>query len=305
MAKINEMRTPSYLHPNDKIGLVAPARKVSQDEIAHCLRTLEEWGLKPVLGENIYGEADQFSGTDEERTADFQQMLDDPEIKAILCARGGYGTLRIIDRLDFSNFVEKPKWIAGFSDATILHAHLNECLEIESIHSPMAINFKDDADTDNAIEAFRRVLFGESKGYEIGMHDLNRRGDASGILVGGNLSLLYALNGSVSDLNTDGKILFLEDLDEYLYHIDRMMQNLLRAGKLSNLAGLVVGGMTEMKDNKVPFGKTAEEIIRGVVDRFDYPVAFGFPAGHVKTNLALILGRKINFEVGLYTLITF
>lgn len=291
------MITPSYLHEGDTVGILATARKISNKEIQPSIAVFEKWGLKVMLSENLFKENHQFAGTDEERIADLQKMLDDTSIKAIFCARGGYGTLRVIDKIDFTKFKRNPKWLIGFSDITVLHTHIHTQCGIETIHAAMPINFPKDGSMNNAVETLRKTLFEEKIAYQIPAHPLNRKGTAGGILVGGNLSLLCALQGSVSDIDTRNKIFFIEDLDEYLYHIDRMMLSLKRAGKLKQLAGLIVGGMTEMKDNKIPFGKTAEEIIRETVKEFDYPVCFGFPAGHIEGNRAIILGRKIKLAV--------
>lgn len=289
------MITPTYLKQGDKIGIVATARKVSEAEVVPAVKVLEGWGFEAVLGQDLFRQDRQFAGTDEERAADMQRMMDNPEIKAILIARGGYGTMRIIDMLDFSGFNAHPKWIAGFSDVTVLHSHIHANHNTETLHSNMCLQLGKNAEAD---ESLRKALTGELLGYELGgSFELNRPGSGSGLLVGGNLSLVYALNNSLSDIDTDGKILFLEDLDEYLYHIDRMMTSLKRAGKLENLAGLVVGGMTDMKDNTIPFGKAAEEIIMEAVHEYDYPVCFHFPAGHVDRNLALIMGRMSRLEV--------
>jgi muramoyltetrapeptide carboxypeptidase len=221
-------------------------------------------------------------------------MLDDDSVKAIISARGGYGTLRIIDKLNFEKFQKNPKWIIGYSDVTVLHSHVHRNCGIETLHATMPINFHKD---EESVETLRKALFGEKISYEISAQPMNRNGEAQGELVGGNLSLLYALQGSSSDINTEGNILFIEDLDEYLYHIDRMVVSLKRSGKLSKLAGLVVGGMNDMKDNQVPFGKTAGEIIAEAVAEFKYPVCFGFPAGHTAKNLALPLGRRAKLKV--------
>lgn len=299
------MITPHYLQQGDTVGIIAPARKISIQEIQPAVAIFKKWGLKVVLSENLFKENHQFAGTDEERTADLQKMLDDTSIKAIFCARGGYGTLRIIDKINFTLFQKNPKWLIGFSDITVLHAHIHAQCGIETIHAAMPINFKcltstlfkEGEEKTSAIETLRKTLFGEKINYQISAHPLNRKGTAEGILVGGNLSLLYALQGSISALDTKNKILFIEDLDEYLYHIDRIMLSLKRAEKLKHLAGLIVGGMSEMKDNSIPFGKTAEEIIRETVNEFDYPVCFGFPAGHIEDNRAIILGRKIKLTV--------
>ncbi|MFN7012888.1 MAG: LD-carboxypeptidase [Bacteroidia bacterium] len=281
------MIIPTYLKKGDKIGIVATARKISEAELAPALRIIEEKGLIPVLGKNLLRGYHQFSGTDAERCEDLQNMLDDDSIKAIIVARGGYGTVRIIDSVDFTKFKQHPKWIVGYSDITVLHSHIHNMLSIATLHATMPINFLHDT---YATETLFKALFGEKIFYEFEAHPLNRKGSVKGQVVGGNLSLLYALNGSVSDLNTDGTILFIEDLDEYLYHIDRMMMNLKRSGKLAHLKALIVGGMSDMKDNTIPYGKTAEEIIAEHVAEFNYPVCFGFPAGHIKNNYALKLG---------------
>ena len=291
--KDNKMISPSPLNKGDKIGIIAPARKIPREEITLAVDVLKNWGLEIVFGENLFIEQNQFSGSDEERAEDLQTLLDDDSVKAIISARGGYGTLRIIDKIDFSSFRKNPKWIIGFSDITVLHSHIHN-FGIETLHAPMLINFFQNAE---ATESIRKNLFGENISYKINSHVLNKKGNVEGEIVGGNLSLLYALTGSKSDIDTSGKILFIEDIDEYLYHIDRMMLNLKRANKLSKLAGLIVGGMTDMKDNTIPFGKTVEEIISDSVKEFSYPVCFNFPAGHIEKNLALPLGRRAKLSV--------
>ena len=209
----------------------------------------------------------------------------------LFCARGGYGTVRIIDHIDFSIFKTKPKWIAGYSDVTALHSTLHN-LNISSLHSTMPINFANN--TSNSLESLKQALFGNKIAYNFQRHELNRAGETKGKVVGGNLSIIYSLLGSNSDINTDDKILFLEDLDEYLYHLDRMMMNLKRNGKLSKLAGLIVGGMNDMNDNTIPYGKSANEIIAESVSEYNYPVAFNFPAGHISNNNTIILGQTAN-----------
>ena len=288
------MTSPSYLKQGDKIGIVATARLISQEELQPAIDILRSWGLEVVLGKNLFNTNNQYAGTDAERAEDLQTMLDDRSVKAVISARGGYGTVRIIDKLDFTQFKNNPKWMIGYSDITVLHSHIHN-LGIETIHATMLINFTKNKE---ATDSLRKVLFGETINYETKSNELNRNGNAEGELIGGNLSLLYALTGSVSDINTGGKILFIEDLDEYLYHIDRMMMNLKRSGKLDNLEGLIVGGMTDMKDNTIPFGKTAEEIILDSVREYNYPVCFNFPAGHIDRNLALHFGRKVMLSVG-------
>jgi muramoyltetrapeptide carboxypeptidase len=287
------MTQPPYLQKGDTIGLIAPARKISREEIAFALNTFSRWGLKTKLGKNLYGACNQFSGTDEERASDMQDMLDDESVKAIISVRGGYGCLRIVDKLDFSRFLKAPKWMIGYSDVTVFHSHLHT-MGVETLHATMPFNFGQDAES---TESLRRALFGEVINYTWDSNPLNRKGEASGQLIGGNLSLLYALSGSKSDMDTKYKILFLEDLDEYLYHIDRMMLNLKRSGKLEHLSGLIVGGMTSMKDNTVPFGKTAEEIILDAVKEYKYPVCFDFSGGHVPRNLALIFSAEVKLYV--------
>lgn len=285
---------PPYLQKGDTVAIIATARKISMEELQPAVAQLKNWDLEVVLGKNIFCVDNQFAGTDAERAADLQWALNDSKIKAIFIARGGYGTVRIIDHIDFSVFKLHPKWVVGYSDITVLHQHINQNFGVASMHATMPINF---TKNEEATESLRRALFGNPIEYSVASHSLNRIGEAKGELIGGNLSLIYALCGSKSDIATKGKILFIEDLDEYLYHIDRMMLNLKRSGKLENLSGLIVGGMTDMKDNTVPFGKTAEEIIYDAVKEYKYPVCFNFPAGHIDRNLTLIMGEKIAFTV--------
>ncbi len=290
------MVTPFSLALGDTIGIVSTARKITRNELQPFLKIIDSWGLKTELGSTIDADFHQFAGDDTLRRQDFQRMLDDPNIKAIWCARGGYGTVRIIDQLDFSTFKKNPKWIIGYSDVTVLHSHIHN-FGIETLHADMAMGLS--LKTDATRDSVRDVIFGRKYGIEITSeaNNLNREGTAKGQLVGGNLSLLYSLIGSSSALETKGKILFIEDLDEMLYHIDRMMQNLKRNGLLKDLAGLIVGGMSDMKDNTIPFGKTSEEIIKEAVSEYDYPVCFNFPAGHIHDNRALVLGRKVLLKI--------
>jgi len=289
------MVTPSYLSTGDTVGIVSTARKLTRNELAPALDLLTQWGLKFKLGNTIGAEKDQFAGDDGVRAADFQAMLDDPHIKAIWCARGGYGTVRIIDVLDFKKFSENPKWIIGYSDITVLHSHLN-LRGIETIHAQMPLEIE--KKSQETVDSIKAVLFGKDN-YAIGTssHPLNRPGKGIGELVGGNLSVLYSLCGSDSALKTNNNILFIEDLDEYLYHVDRMLQNLKRNGLFNNINGLIVGGLTDMNDNTIPFGKTAEEIVLDTVAEFDFPVCFGFPAGHLIDNRALIFGREVSLDI--------
>ena len=288
------MIQPLYLQKGDSVAIVSTARKISSDKIIPAIKLLENWGLNVIIGETIGSEENQFAASDEKRIADFQQMLDNPKVKAIWCARGGYGTVRLIDKLDFSAFKKYPKWIVGYSDITVLHSHIHN-FEIETLHATMPINIENNSK--QALATLKMSLFGKSLSYEIPADEKNKTGNASGELVGGNLSVLYSLLGSNSSIKTNGKILFIEDLDEYLYHIDRMCMNLKRNGYFTHLKGLAVGGMTNMHDNEIPFGKTAEEIILDSVSEYDFPVVFNFPAGHLDDNRALILGRKIELNV--------
>ncbi len=295
------MIQPLFLKPGDRVAIAAPARKISQQELAPAVKLLQSWGLKVVIPEHLFDEENQFAGSDDTRAALMQHLLDAPDIRAIFCARGGYGTVRIIDRLDFSNFAQNPKWLVGYSDITVLHSHIHRHLGIETLHATMPINISDKElrHPSPAVETMRRQMFGESLEYACPAHKFNRTGKATGLLVGGNLSMLYSLCGSESDIDTAGKILFIEDLDEYLYHIDRMMMNLKRCGHLAHLAGLVVGQMSDMHDNSIPFGRTAEEIVRDAVAEYGYPVCFNFPAGHNGTeNRALKLGHSTTLMVG-------
>ena len=289
------MITPPVLRKGDTIGIVSTARKITLVEIEPAIQIIRGWGLKVKLGRTIGLEKNQFAGEDLDRAKDLQEMMDAPEIKAIWCARGGYGTVRIIDKIDFSAFIKNPKWIIGYSDVTVLHSHLHR-LKIKSIHAEMPLDFvKKSANTRASLK--KTLLEGPCDIEYATLNPLNRSGSAKGQLVGGNLSILYSLCGSNSAMDTAGKILFLEDLDEYLYHIDRMMQNLKRNGLFENLSGLVVGGMTDMNDNKVPFGESAEEILFHTISGYDFPFCFNFPAGHIHNNLALTFGSDITLDI--------
>jgi muramoyltetrapeptide carboxypeptidase len=289
------MEKPSYLKKGDKVAIISTARKISEEEIQPAVEVLNRWGLIVVLGENIYGENNQFSGTAEERVSDLQKALDDEYIKAIFCARGGYGTVQLIDELNFTEFKKHPKWLVGYSDVTVLHNHINQNFNIQTLHATMPINFLETKKS--SLDSLKNALFGEVMCYQIETHNLNRDGVGEGVLVGGNLSIIYSLTGTNSTLNTKDKILFIEDLDEYLYHIDRMMMNLKRAGMLAPLSGLIIGGMSDMNDNTIPYGKKAIEIISEMVEEYKYPVCFGFEAGHTSSNLALKFGALVKLKV--------
>lgn len=289
-----KMITPPFLQKGDTVAIVSTARKNIEDNLKPTIDLLKSWGLEVKMGKTIGLDYYQLAGTDEQRAEDFQEMMDNPNIKAIWCVRGGYGTVRIIDLLDFTKFKQNPKWIVGFSDVTVLHSHLNR-MGVQSIHGTMPISIP--RATEDAKESLRKSLFGEKLEYVLDCDALNHLGYAKGELVGGNLSILYSLLGSESAIDCNDKILFLEDLDEYLYHIDRMMLNLKRNGCLSSLKGIIVGGMTEMKDNDIPWGKNAFEIIEETIKGLNIPVIYNFPAGHIRDNRALIFGKQISMEV--------
>ena len=290
---------PPSLRPGDTIGIVCPAGYMPLEKAQTAIDTLQTWGYRVRIGRTLGGASpNYFSGSDDQRLTDLQQMLDDPGINAILCGRGGYGLSRIIDRIDLTRFRQSPKWIIGFSDITVLHTHILTRYDIATLHAPMAGAFNDGGATGPGIESLRRVLAGESLTYHAPAHPFNRHGKASGRLVGGNLALLAHLIGSSSEPDTRDAILFLEDVGEYLYNIDRMFHQLLRSGKLRNLAGLLIGGFTEVKDTTRPFGATVDEIIRDVIGDAAYPVAFDFPVSHGKDNVALKIGVGYRLEVG-------
>ncbi len=286
---------PPSLKVKDTIAIVSTARKLPADEINAAVKIIEEWGLNVKLGKHLFDQHNQFAGTDEKRLRDFQENIDDKVVKAILCARGGYGTTRIIDNINFYKLYSNPKWIAGFSDVTAILCQLHN-LGIESIHSIMPLLFNVPG-SEGAVESLRRILFGQKIVYDVLPHSFNKKGYGYGNIIGGNLSMICTLVGTGSDIDTRGKILFIEDLDEYLYHIDRMMVQLKRAGKLHALAGLIVGQMTDMKDNIIPFGATAYEIIKEHTEGYPYPVCFDFPLGHVPENLAIPCGRAASLTV--------
>ncbi|MEX8546892.1 MAG: LD-carboxypeptidase [Mucilaginibacter sp.] len=285
---------PPFLKKGDKVALTCPAKKLPHP-MTDAISLLESWGLEVVLGETITASYHQFAGNDALRASDLSRFIADTSIKAIFAARGGYGTIRIIDEVDFMPIKEASKWIIGFSDITVLHTHVFSVFGLQSIHGQMPVTIPDG--TAASLETLRKALFGEELSYHFSAEKLNRHGEAQGILVGGNLSLLLAVSGSVSDLDYAEKILFIEDVGEYLYNIDRMMRTLKRAGKLKNLAGLMVGSFTELKDNDIPFGQTAEEIVFEAVKEYNYPVCFNFPAGHIANNQALIFGKTLNLAV--------
>jgi muramoyltetrapeptide carboxypeptidase len=285
---------PPFLKKGDKVAITCPAKKLPSP-MADAISLLQSWGLEVVLGETVTASYNQFAGSDELRAKDMQRFINDNSIKAIIAARGGYGTIRMIDLVDFSRLATNPKWIVGFSDITLLHSHVISNYNLACIHGQMPLNIVDASAY--SLETLRMALFGEGLSYQLPPNPLNRSGEATGVLIGGNLSLLVALNGSISDLDYAGKILFIEDVGEYLYSIDRMLRCLYRAGKLKNLAGLMVGGFTDMKDNDIPFGQTITDMVMDIVGEHHFPVCFDFPAGHIPNNCSLMLGQAAKLSV--------
>jgi muramoyltetrapeptide carboxypeptidase len=290
---------PAYLQKGDTIAIVAPAgilkNKVAIIDKAKAL--VESWGLHVVYGKNVFNQGHHFAGSDEERASDFQKALDNPNIKAIWAARGGYGSVRILDRLNFTKFKESPKWVIGYSDITALHSHIHT-FEIETIHGMMGTSLGDELeDIEETVSTFKKALFGKKLKYKIDSSQFNREGEAKGELVGGNLSILMSMLGSKSQMNTAGKILFIEEIGEYKYSIDRMLQSLKRAGLFDECTGLVLGDISNIKKNTTKWGKPIEELILDVVAEYNFPILFNFPAGHEKDNRALIFGRQVQLKV--------
>lgn len=296
-------KKPPYLKEGDAIGITSPAGFITNEEIQPAVQVLQNWGYKTRIGDTIGKRDFTFGGTDEERLNDFQKMLDDPTIKAIMCARGGYGSLRIVDQINWTKFKLHPKWIIGFSDITVLHNHIHNNFQIASIHSKMTNSFPDDWNTAEPVQietiiSIRDALSGRKMNYSAIPNAKNRQGTAEGILIGGNLKTIETLSGTASDIKTDGKILFVEDTGEYLYSIDRMFWNLKRTGKLKNLRALIVGGFRIKPDDPgEEFGRTIEEIVLEKTRNYKYPVCFDFPVGHQKNNFALKCGVRHKLSI--------
>lgn len=289
------MNTPPFLKKGDKIAVICPASYIKAD-LTPAYQILEKWGLEPAVYPSVTAQLNQFAGHDELRARDFQDALDTPEIKAIIAGRGGYGCVRIIDKINFNKFKKSPKWIIGFSDVTAIHSHIQRKFGIPTIHGQMVKSFLDASD--ESLETLKKALFGKNVDLKFENIDYpNRIGTAKGILTGGNLAILHSVLASESDVKYDGKILFIEDVGESHYNIDRMLWTLKRAKKLSKIAGLIVGGFTELKDSDPAFGQRFEDIIMDKVKEFDYPVAFGCPAGHIDDNRALIFGKEIELHI--------
>jgi len=289
---------PPYLSEGDTIGIVCPGGYMPEEKAQTCIQVLKQWGFKVKAGSTLGGQHNYFSGTDEQRLKDLQQMLDDTSVKAILCGRGGYGVGRVLDKLNFKKFKKNPKWIIGYSDITALHSHIFSRFKISSLHSPMAAAFNDNEYKNEYIQSLHSVLRGEKSKYTCEVNEYNNLGTTTATLVGGNLSLLAHIIGTASDINTDGKILFLEDVGEYIYNIDRMLYQLKRSGKFDKLEGLIIGGFTEVKDTLIPFGKDVYEVIYDVINEYKYPVCFGFPVGHMRENYVLKIGGQYKLHVG-------
>lgn len=291
------IRIPAFLKEGDTIGIVCPAGYMPAEKAATCITVLEEAGYQVKVGKTLGNQFHYFSGTDAERLADLQEMLDDTTVKAILFGRGGYGMSRIIDALDFTKYNEYPKWLIGFSDITVLHAHVHQLYRVATLHAPMAAAFNDEAGANDYIQSLLKTIRGEKVTYHCAPHAYNRTGQAAGELVGGNLSIVAHLVGSRSAYDTRGKILFLEDIGEYIYNIDRMMIQLKRSGALDQLAGLIIGGFSEMKDTLIPFGQEVDAIIRDHAQEYAYPVCYNFPVSHEKENYALKIGGQYELIV--------
>ena len=290
------IKQPPYLKKGDKIAVVCPAKKLPKP-IDYAIEVLKGWGLEVIIGKSVYASEHQFAGSDALRGDDIQFFLDDPEIKAIIAGRGGYGTIRIIDGLDFNRFEQSPKWIVGFSDITVLLSHLFADQNVQSLHAQMPYTF--DEATPESLVSLQKALFGEKQTYTYVSEFENKIGECEGVLIGGNLTLLSMVQGSVSEMDYTGKILFLEDVGEHEYAIDRMLRMLKRAGKLAKLKGLIIGAFNEIGEEKIPFGQTADEVIWSLVKEYDYPVCFNFPTGHIDNNMAMILGAKVQLKIEL------
>jgi len=288
-------KIPPFLTKGDEIRIVSTARKISQKELEPAIDFIKSNGFFVTLGTNLFNSYHQFAGTDKERAEDLQEALDDANVKMIWFARGGYGTHRIIELLKLDKFIESPKWIVGYSDVTVLHAFIYSKSGVATLHATMPVNFLNQ--TAESFTQMLELLSGKTIVHEIENHPFNRGGETTGVLIGGNLSIIYSLTGTSYLDIPKNSILFLEDLDEYLYHVDRMMMNLKLTGVFDKISGLIIGGMSDMNDNAIPFGKSAEEIISEHVKSYDFPVVFNFPAGHIKSNLPLVMGSGVKLDI--------
>lgn len=294
-----KMITPPYLKPGDTVAIVAPSGVLNNryDEVDRAKTLLKSWGLHVIVGKHVFSKANHFAGTDDERCEDFQKALDDPTVSAIWCARGGYGTVRILDKLDYSKFKQHPKWLIGYSDITALHNQIHN-LGYETIHAMMCTSLTDDQkDLEQTIATFKQAIFGETLSYTLEGSSYNQTGRVTAPIVGGNLTMLHTMLGSKTSIDTTGKILFIEEIGEYKYHIDRMLQSLKRAGYFDNCAGVLVGDMTKLRTNTTPWGSSIEQLILDALGDYNFPIAFNMPAGHEADNRAMILGRTVKLTV--------
>nr|WP_083573309.1 LD-carboxypeptidase [Winogradskyella jejuensis] len=295
-----EMIQPPYLKAGDTVAIVAPSGilKSREGEVQQAVSLLKSWGLNAVIGKHVFSKDNHFAGTDEQRCEDFQNALDDPRISAIWCARGGYGTVRILDKLDFTKFKKNPKWLIGYSDITALHNQFHN-QGFQSLHALMCVSLtKDLSEIQETVDTFKSAIFGDPENYVFEGSKYNREGTTEGILVGGNLTMLHTMLGSETSIDTSGKILFIEEIGEYKYHIDRMLQSLKRAGYFKNLKGLIVGDMSKLRKNTTLWGTSVEQLVLDALAEYDFPIAFNMPAGHEQDNRALVLGKTIELKVG-------
>ena len=297
--QVTNLIQPPYLKAGDTVAIVAPSGilKNRKDEVEHAKQLLKRWQLNVVVGEHVFSQDNHFAGTDQERCEDLQNALDNPNIKAIWCARGGYGTVRILDKLDYTKFLKQPKWIIGYSDITALHNQIHN-LGVQSLHAMMCVSLpKDESEIEQTIATFKKAIFGKTLSYTLEGSNYNQTGEVTAPIVGGNLTILHTMLGSKTSIDTSGKILFIEEIGEYKYHIDRMLQSLKRAGYFDNCKGVIVGDMTRLRKNTTLWGTSIEQLILDALGDYDFPIAFNMPAGHEDDNRALILGRKATLKV--------